>query len=102
MTTEAEALFSTTNNLQMIIICLIGGLGTVWGPCVGAFFLFSIEELLQTVSGSTGFLEWQAVVFSVVIIAAVLLLPRGLMQFVRNGERVTLKALMRSLVENRV
>src|SRR5581483_3203781 len=27
MTTEAEALFSTTNNLQMIIICLIGGVG---------------------------------------------------------------------------
>jgi branched-chain amino acid transport system permease protein len=102
MTTEAEALFSTTNNLQMIIICLIGGLGTVWGPCVGALFLFSIEELLQTLSGSTGFLQWQAVVFSIVIIGAVLLLPRGLMYFIRNGERVTFKALMRSLVEYRV
>src|SRR5207248_8161584 len=32
MTTEAEALFSTTNNLQMLIICLIRGFGTLWGP----------------------------------------------------------------------
>jgi branched-chain amino acid transport system permease protein len=102
MTTEAEALFSTTNNLQMIIICLIGGLGTIWGPCVGTFFLFSIEELLRTFSGNTSFLEWQAVVFSIVIIVAVLLLPRGLMQFIGNGERLTLKMFMRSLRENRV
>ena len=42
MTTESEALFSTTNNLQMIIICLIGGVGTLWGPWIGAFVLFGL------------------------------------------------------------
>ena len=47
MTTEAEALFSTTNNLQMIIICLIGGVGTLWGPWIGAFILFGIQEALR-------------------------------------------------------
>ena len=53
MTTEAEALFSVTNNLQMIIICLIGGVGTVWGPWIGAFVLFSIQELLRLLSSSS-------------------------------------------------
>src|SRR5438270_13590877 len=59
MTTEAEALFSTTNNLQMIIICLIGGVGTLWGPWIGAFVLFGLQELLRTVSSNADFLAWQ-------------------------------------------
>ena len=99
MTTESEALFSTINNLEMIIICLIGGIGTVWGPCIGAFVLFSIEEALRTFSGNADFLQWEAVVFSAVIVVVVLLLPRGLMQFIRSRERVTLRTIVKSLTD---
>src|SRR5207248_3432853 len=58
MTTEAEALFSTTNNLQMIIICMIGGIGTLWGPFIGAFILFGLQEALPVLSSSQAFLAW--------------------------------------------
>lgn len=102
MTTETEALFSTVNNLQMIIICLIGGIGTVWGPCIGAFALFSIEEMLKTFSGNNDVLQWQAVIFSGVIIVVVLLLPRGLMQFIRGSEKITLKTILKGLTEYRI
>jgi branched-chain amino acid transport system permease protein len=102
MTTEAEALFSVTNNLQMIIICLIGGIGTVWGPWIGAFVLFGIQELLRLLSSSDVFLQWQAVVFSALIIVVVLLLPRGLMQFVRTRATAPWRLLVRNLTEYRV
>lgn len=103
MTTEAEALFSTSNNLQMIIICLIGGAGTVWGPWIGAFVLFGIQEILRTLSSSTVFLQWQAVVFSVMIILVVLFLPRGLVQFVRGrGSGSVLRLIRDNLVAHRV
>ena len=102
MTTEAEALFSTTNNLQMIIICLIGGVGTVWGPWIGAFVLFGIQELLRLLSSSDVFLRWQAVVFSALLILVVLLLPRGLMQFVRTRATAPWRLLVRNLTEYRV
>ncbi|MEP7288465.1 MAG: branched-chain amino acid ABC transporter permease [Chloroflexota bacterium] len=102
MTTEAEALFSTVNNLQMIIVCLIGGLGTLWGPWIGAFALFGIQELLRVFSGNETFLRWEAVVFGVVIVLVVLFLPRGLMWFVRGQERLTWRSLLKNLQEFRV
>ena len=102
MTTEAEALFSTTNNLQMIIICLIGGVGTLWGPWIGAFLLFDIQELLRTLSSSTAFLQWQAAVFSLLIILVVLFLPRGLMPFIQGHARLTPRVFLRNLRANRV
>ena len=93
MTTEAEALFSTTNNLQMIIICLMGGIGTLWGPWIGAFILFAIQELLRLLSSNDAFLRWQAVAFSALIVLVVLFLPRGVLQFVQSRARAGLRAL---------
>ena len=89
MTTEAEALFSTTNNLQMIIICLMGGVGTLWGPWIGALVLFAIQESLHLFSSNDEFLRWQAVIFSVLIVLVVLFLPRGILQFVQSRLRLT-------------
>lgn len=102
MTTEAEALFSTSNNLQMIIITLIGGPGTLWGPWIGAFILFAIQELLRVFSSSSAFLEWQAAVFSALIVLVVLFLPRGVLQFVQGRQRFTPALLWRNLTAYRV
>ena len=88
MTTEAEALFSTANNLQMIVICLIGGVGTLWGPWVGAFVLFALQELLRQLSGNADFLRWQAIVFSALIVLVVLFLPDGVLRFVGSRPRL--------------
>src|SRR6185436_5573488 len=102
MTTEADALFSTTNNLQMIIICLIGGIGTLWGPWIGAFILFGIQEFLRTLSSSQDFLAWQGVVFSLLVILVVLFLPRGVMMFVLSRARLTWRVFARNLVAYRI
>lgn len=92
MTTEPDGIFSTLNNLQMIIICLIGGVGTVWGPWIGAFVLFGLQEILRTASSSQGVLQWQAVIFSCLIILVVLFLPHGLLHVVRNRVRAARRA----------
>jgi branched-chain amino acid transport system permease protein len=102
MTTEADALFSTTNNLQMIIICLIGGVGTLWGPWMGAFILFGIQEALRMISSSQDFLVWQGVVFSLLVVLVVLFLPRGVMLFVTTRARLTWRLFARNLVAYRV
>ncbi len=102
MTTEAEALFSTTNNLQMIIICLIGGVGTLWGPWIGAFILFGIQEALRLLSSSQEFLAWQGVIFALLVVLVVLFLPRGVMLFVATRTRLTWRVFARNLVAHRV
>jgi branched-chain amino acid transport system permease protein len=102
MTTEAEALFSTTNNLQMIIICLIGGVGTLWGPWIGACLLFALQEALRTTSNSADFLAWQGVVFALLIVLVVLFLPRGVMLFVASRTPLTWRVFARNLVAHRI
>ena len=102
MTTEAEALFSTTNNLQMIIICLIGGVGTLWGPWIGAFVLFGLQELLRTVSSNADFLAWQGVIFAFLVVLVVLFLPRGVMLFVVSRTPLSWRVFARNLVANRI
>jgi branched-chain amino acid transport system permease protein len=102
MTTEAEALFSTTNNLQMIIICLIGGVGTLWGPFIGAFILFGLQEALRVASSSAEFLAWQGVIFALLVVLVVLFMPRGVMLFVVARTRLTWRVFARNLVANRV
>ena len=102
MTTEAEALFSTTNNLQMIIICLIGGVGTLWGPWIGAFVLFGLQELLRTASSNAEFLAWQGVIFAFLVVLVVLFLPRGVMLFVLSRTPLTWRVFARNLVAHRV
>jgi branched-chain amino acid transport system permease protein len=102
MTTEAEALFSMTNNLQMIIICLIGGVGTLWGPWIGAFILFGIQEALHLMSSSQEFLAWQGVFFALLVVLVVLFLPRGVMLFVTTRTRLTWQVIARNLVAYRV
>jgi branched-chain amino acid transport system permease protein len=102
MTTEAEALFSTTNNLQMIIICLIGGVGTLWGPFIGAFVLFGLQEALRTASSSAEFLAWQGAIFALLVVLVVLFLPRGVMLFVVSRTPLTWRVFARNLVAHRV
>jgi branched-chain amino acid transport system permease protein len=102
MTTEADAVFSTTNNLQMIIICLIGGVGSVWGPWIGAFILFGIQEALRMASGSAEFLAWQGVIFALLVVLVVLFLPRGVMLFVATRTRLTWRTFARNLAAHRV
>lgn len=102
MTTEAEALFSTSNNLQMIIICLIGGVGSLWGPWIGAFILFGLQEALRSVSSNADFLAWQGVVFALLVVLVVLFLPRGVMLFVASRTRLTWRVFARNLVAHRV
>lgn len=103
-TEPTGSFFNTATNLEMIIICLLGGVGTVWGPFMGAMLLHGIEEILRTLSSSqgSGFTDWQQVVFSIIIILVVLFLPRGVMQFVRTRTRLTMRIFLRNVRENSV
>jgi branched-chain amino acid transport system permease protein len=71
--------FKIEYTLQMIIACIIGGAGTVWGPLVGA----AVYQLLSTYVWSH-FLELHPTVLGVLIILFVVFLPRGLMDLFRR------------------
>ena len=92
--------FKIEYTLQMIIACVIGGVGTVWGPVVGA----SIYQLLSTFVWSH-FLELHPTVLGAIIIFFVVFLPRGLMDLVRRllrGQRFGRDLLLANVRASRI
>jgi branched-chain amino acid transport system permease protein len=57
-----------------LLIAYLGGIGTVWGPVIGAVFFLVLQETLALKAG-----EMHLLVFGVLFIVVVLALPGGLM-----------------------
>jgi branched-chain amino acid transport system permease protein len=69
--------FAPMTELTTIAMVLLGGLGTVMGPLVGAVILSVVNELLWS-----RFPEIYLGLVGVVILVAVLFMPRGIVNFV--------------------
>jgi branched-chain amino acid transport system permease protein len=65
--------FNVHITIKMVIMSLLGGMGTVWGPIVGAGFLQTIEDFL-----GANFLNWYLVIIGVIIILVIMFMPRGI------------------------
>ena len=65
--------FDIGMNVQMIIMAVFGGPGSVVGPIVGALVLSAVSEVLSSKITSVA-----SLFFGGVIVAAVVLMPRGL------------------------
>lgn len=65
-------------SLDMALMSIIGGQGTVAGPILGAFFLAPLAELTRTYLGGQ-FIGLHLAIYGLVLILAVLYLPKGLL-----------------------
>jgi branched-chain amino acid transport system permease protein len=68
----------------MIFIVVIGGIGTVEGPIVGAVVFFVLQQWLSDLG------TWYLVVLGLLAIAVTLFLPKGLWGLVSGGGRIRL------------
>lgn len=80
---DPESAFDLTLNVKMIIMAVFGGPGTVFGPIVGALSLSAISEFLSSEVTSIA-----GLFFGVVIVAAVVFMPRGLADMLRRGRKM--------------
>jgi branched-chain amino acid transport system permease protein len=79
---EPPAVFDVAISIKMFVIILLGGVGTVFGPVVGAFGV----QLLETeVIGE--FYDYHLMIFGGIVIAIALFLPAGLVAFARRRMR---------------
>src|SRR6202040_2497291 len=56
---------------QIVLMTLVGGLGTVFGPVVGAFVIIAMQQYLA------GFGQWVTVIQGVIFVVCVLTFRRG-------------------------
>ncbi|BDE06722.1 branched-chain amino acid ABC transporter permease [Vulcanimicrobium alpinum] len=82
--------FAEDANVFPIVMCILGGIGTVAGPFIGALILSGVNEILQRF-----FIKIHSLFFGAMIVLVVLLLPRGLVWLfgLRGGARTWLKSL---------
>ena len=70
------AVFGMLVSAQALIVAMFGGVGTVWGPVIGAIVLVPLSEILHAKLGNV-IPGIQGVVYGIAIVAVILLAPEG-------------------------
>ena len=81
-----EAVFGMLVSAQALTVAMFGGVGTVWGPVIGALILIPLGETLHAQFGAV-IPGIQGVVFGIAIIVVILLAPEGIYWKVTDGRR---------------
>jgi branched-chain amino acid transport system permease protein len=105
VTPSESSIFNNSISLYVIVICLLGGVGTVWGPFIGAFIFTFIREVLEkmpTWFNNPDLLEWRDVIFGLIVVLMVLFLPRGVLQLVRAKGGFSWRIFLRNIRENSI
>ena len=78
-----QSVFGMLVSAQALTVAMFGGVGTVWGPVIGAVILIPLAETLNAEAG-TRFPGIQGVIFGLAIISVILIAPEGLFWKVRD------------------
>jgi len=80
---EPLGTFPLLTTITMIVMCLFGGRGTIFGPILGATLLSILQELVWT-----RFLFLHEAIFGAIIIFVILLMPRGILGVLQQRYRL--------------
>jgi branched-chain amino acid transport system permease protein len=69
---------------EVVLMTLVGGLGTIFGPVVGAFIILAMQYKLSALG------EWVLVIQGVIFVACVLLFRRGIVGEIAHYWRIRL------------
>jgi len=91
---NAENVFPVDYNIQMILMAVLGGSGTVLGPVIGAV---TLEALIQAFASGGALAAWSQVGLGVLLAVTVIFVPRGVLDFLGGQSRLSIKYLRSSL-----
>lgn len=80
-----EKVFGVPLSVQIAVVCIIGGRGTVLGPLLGALLLVPTEELARQITG--GLVGADVLVYGAVLMAVIYFEPRGFQVILLNAYR---------------
>ncbi len=78
------SVFGLLVSAQALIVAMFGGVGTVWGPIIGAAFLIPLSEILHAQLGAR-LPGIQGVIYGVAIVVVVIAAPEGIFWKVRDA-----------------
>jgi branched-chain amino acid transport system permease protein len=84
---DPESVLPTSLSILVCLIAVLGGVGTLWGPAIGAVVLISLSETTRIWLGGTG-KAVDLMIYGALIVLVAVFQPRGLMGLVgRLGRR---------------
>ena len=91
-----ENVFAVSSNVQMILMAVVGGAGTVLGPVAGAVVL---ELIIQTLAGGGTSSVYSQIGLGVLLMICVIFIPRGVIDFFGGRSRLSIRYLRQTLRE---
>jgi branched-chain amino acid transport system permease protein len=73
-----------TFGVWMIVMAILGGKGTIWGPVLGAIILYSAKETFWTY-----LLGWDKVALGLLILIVVVYFPKGILGYFKERKQLS-------------
>lgn len=83
---DPGSVLSTALSIKMALVSILGGVGTLFGPVVGAVVLTTIEEATRVAFGGSG-MGIDTIIYAALIIAVAVFYPRGLVGWWQERQR---------------
>jgi len=68
--------------IGIFLMLFLGGVGSMWGPVLGAAFYVAIPQVLSNIQ------KYSSIVYGALLLVVVMALPRGLVGLAQDGSRV--------------
>jgi branched-chain amino acid transport system permease protein len=80
---DPDSMFNLTFSVQIVLVAILGGVGTLFGPWLGAALLIPLSEGTRVLWGSSG-LGLDLLIFGFAILLVTMFLPGGLITLRRG------------------
>ena len=82
--------FGPTTSVEALVAAIVGGIGTLWGPILGALVLHTLADVTRNLFGQLPGIN--LVIYGVVLVLIVMFLPRGIGGLGANVKSIWSKA----------
>jgi len=80
---EPDSVFGLGLSIQVALVAILGGVGTVWGPVVGAVIIESLIQFTQYAFAGTIY-GLEQIVYGSFLVLVILLRPRGVIEWMQK------------------
>ena len=74
---QPDTVFGLPISVEAVLVSIVGGVGTIWGPVLGAILLQPIAAITQAWLGST-YAGAQLILYAIILMVVILIKPSGL------------------------
>jgi len=94
---KPESVFDVGITVKMIVMAVLGGIGSVMGPLLGAMSIEVISEILTNY-----FLVAHTLFFGAIVILAIVFTPKGIMDIISGRKKFGLNYLLQNIRDHRI